>query len=488
MIEPRQRRPFFGSVLLMSPGLLIPAAATAVSLPVLVRLMSPEEFGLHGLAIALLFSMQVVTNGWLVTATIRYRSVATIELEKRCLESILTTLVLGSSVASSAMMLVVMSLLSLFDVTVSAVFWLLPLQLCALNLATFQAQNARADLNIARFNLVSLARGVLGPMLGLLAVMWVSRTAFSFAGGATLGWVLAAAGASRSVRPAPLGRILTDPLGWRVVRFGAPLVPTYAFTQGLDVGDRFMLALLEGKAAAAVYTAAYSGTIGGFQMLLLLVSSAAGPSLVRVWRADKTGASSRVKDLLLLCLVLGLPLVLLSGLESESMDVVFGGSTGTGGGIALLALSGAGLALLAQWVAQRPLVHEERTKIVMFVYGACLLINLALNSVAIPLFGVQGAAVSTALSNVALLFGIGTRGSGVQEWWPGVSRALAVAVPALTVGGVASIMLGDPERPALDTALARLSLVGLASLAAGSAALLAVTGRWCRWPRAAMRS
>lgn len=422
-----------GATLKMAPGLLLPALSAAISLPILFRLVPTEEFGLHGLAAASLLVVQGLSNGWLVSSLVRYGPAVT-STEKPAFAVGMKSLVVLWSGAVLLLGLFVLGVITLFWDSLPGVFWLVPVQAAALNAVTLEAQTARVGLSIRRFNAISITRGLGGPAIGLLAVVVVEDTALGYALGCAVMWIglaiftfapVPGVGAMRAaVRSPPIAQ---------VIRFGTPLIPSHLMVQALDLSDRFVLAGVGTRVDVATYTSAYVASIVPFQFALLVTTAAAGPDLTRRWTRSPAEAAALAQRLTIGVVAFGASIIAASSLNPQSISLLVTGETDflSRGTLTVLSLGGA--LVVVQWVAQRGLILAERTTLIMGSYAATVLLNLVLNLILIPSFGVGGAVAATAASNAVLLSVVGIGSARELRWFPRPHLVLLVAL--LAVGG-----------------------------------------------------
>jgi len=184
----------------------------------------------------------------------------------------------------------------------------------------------------------------------------------------------------------------------RFLRYGLPLIPAAVAAWIIEYSDRYFVVHMLGLGDAGIYTGAYRLA----QIMRMLMAPLAFVLLPTILRLRKSGedplARSLTRDahsvyLLVACGIAPLLIVwgpqVLASLASESFRV----------SQSLLALLVIGELLLSLRMLYTQLLFlSERTAAVMLVIGGTALMNVAANLMLIPMLGLLGAALATAIS------------------------------------------------------------------------------------------
>ena len=187
-------------------------------------------------------------------------------------------------------------------------------------------------------------------------------------------------------------------------RFGLPLVPSALALWAINFVDRFFLAVFKGQSEVGVYSLAVraSSVIVFMMVAFRLAWPAFAYSIEDEALAKRTYAFVLTYLLLVCCwvsLVLGLLSPWIVRLLAPNKPSFYRASEAVG----ILAFAGtayAGYTVLAIGIGR-----AQRTQFNWIVTGAAALVNVVLNLVLIPPYGMMGAAISTLAAYVAMFVG-----------------------------------------------------------------------------------
>lgn len=317
-----------------------------------------------------------------------------------------------------------------------------------------------------------LLRNVLKIGVALLAATGVvaasAEVLYAALVGATVAGALLGAGLAGRHLALPSLEAAAGPDARRLLGIGAPLLANGVLWLALGWTDTLMVGGMRGTEAAAYYSVALKvATLAA--MGLVAVSAVLPERFGRLWRrGDRAGAGRVLRESGYLAGALAVPVAVAFGLLAGEILAVFGPPYAAGGtalrillaGQAVHALSGfAGIAL--------NMVGGHRQ--VLAVNATAALLNVLLNVLLVPPFGIDGAAAASATSLVVMNLVQG--GILVRAWG---TRWFASGIPGLAGLGL----------------LALLGAVGLAALPLGALATTAgavvlsgslATAAYLRW-------
>ncbi len=231
-------------------------------------------------------------------------------------------------------------------------------------------------------------------------------------------------------------------------RFGLPLVPSALALWAINFVDRFFLAVFKGQSEVGVYSLAVrAASVIVFMMVAFrLAWPAFAYSIEDETLAKRTYAFVLTYLLLVCCwvsLVLGLLSPWIVRLLAPNQPSFYRASEAVG----ILAFAGtayAGYTVLAIGIGR-----AKRTQFNWIVTGAGALVNVVLNLLLIPPYGMMGAAVSTAAAYVAIFVGMTLN---AQHVWPVPYQWRRVLT--LSLVAVALLVLGKAVDASLPLAVA----------------------------------
>jgi O-antigen/teichoic acid export membrane protein len=233
-------------------------------------------------------------------------------------------------------------------------------------------------------------------------------------------------------------------LGWQfdrgllreMNRFGLPLVPSALALWAINFIDRFFVALYKGQAEVGVYSLAVRAS--SVIVFLMIAFRLAWPAFA--YSIDDDSSARRTYSyvltyLLFICCWISLALGTLAPWIVKVLaptKPAFHRADEAVGLLAFASTAYAGYTVLAIGIGR-----ARQTQFNWIVSGAAAALNVALNFVLIPRYGMMGAAVSTAAAYVALFLGMtlnSQRVYPVPYQWRRVLTLSAVAVALTAVG------------------------------------------------------
>ncbi len=266
----------------------------------------------------------------------------------------------------------------------------------------------------------------------LLVVVWEQGALGVIVGNIT-GTLLVTAGLV-AVHRHWLGRSFSRPLLREMNRFGIPLVPTALALIAINFGDRFFLVHLADLEEVGLYEIGVR--IASAMVLLLTAFRTAWPAFAYSIR-DDAEARRTYAFVLTYLVVLASWVALGLGLLSPWLVRLLATPAFYEGSEVVAPLAFATVAYAAYVVMAIGVGRAKRTQFNWVIAGAAALLNVALNLLLIPPYGMMGAAIAT-VAAYSLMFVLMTwyaqRVFPVPYQWRRVATAAALAV-ALVVAG-----------------------------------------------------
>jgi O-antigen/teichoic acid export membrane protein len=394
----------------------LPGVIGFLTLAVYTRLLPPEQYGRYALVLAGVYLANATLFHWLRLGLLRF-----LPAQGDRPGPLLATLLAGYvAMAGLALALGLPAALLAPDAGWRA------LALIALPLLWAQAWHelnlnlAQSQLAPTRYGILALSKAVLalaggtalilfglgaaGPLLGLTLALVVPTLVFSRA-------------AWRGIGPRPAPGLTRE-----LLAYGLPLTVTFACNFVIGSSDRFLIAWFLGTDAAGTYAAGYD--LGWIPIAsLMMVVNLAGYALVI--RALEGGGAAAAQAQLqqngLLLLAVALPATLGAVILAPNLAPVVLGAPFRADGARLLPWIAPAALLAGAMLYYTNLAFQlgRRTLGQLWVTGAAALLNLGLNVVWIPRFGLLGAAWATLLA-----YGLGL----ALGWWLG-RRAFPLPLP-----------------------------------------------------------
>ena len=434
------------------PANIVQGVVGFLAIVVFTRLLSPEDFGRYALAFSVMTLVHVAVFTWLEAAMARFWAA-----QKTAAET-------AAHFAGLYRMAFVLT--ALYVPTVALLLWLLPVDPAfrwALAAGLFGApvrclaklaqERYRAAGEVAKAAGLDIFIAIGGLIIGV-------GFALAHAGGAAplAGLALAPLAALPFILPGELRQARNGVIDQTKLRayavYGYPIAASLALALVLASTDRFLLAAFLDTAAVGAYHAGYSIANRTLDVLFIWLGAAGTPALVmaleRGGRERLAAAAREQADTLIL---IGLPAAVGVALVAQPMAQFMIGED----------LRDAA-ALITPWIALSALLsgvtvyyfHQaftlsRKTGLLLLAMAVPAVVNVALNIVLIPRFGVLGAAWATAASfgfGLVASWALGRRVMPLPVPWEtlvrcGVASALmaAAVLPLPAIGGFAELML-----------------------------------------------
>ncbi|KQW83904.1 lipopolysaccharide biosynthesis protein [Brevundimonas sp. Root1279] len=447
------------------PANIVQGVVGFLAIVLFTRILSPEEFGRYALAFSVMTLAHVAVFSWLEAAMARFWAA---ETPGPGMSAHFAGLYRSAFALSAVFLVVCGAVLALwpgdplFRIALAAGLAGAPAR-CLVKLAQ---ERFRAAGEIAKAAGLDMAIAVGGLAIGV-GFAWAGL------GGAAplLGLGLAPLAALPFVLPGELRQAGGGTFEHARVRgyalYGYPIAASLALTVVLASTDRFLLAAFMDEAAVGAYHAGYSIANRTLDVLFLWLGSAGQPALVM---ALERGGADRLKEAareqLSTFMLIGLPAAAGVALVARPLAEVLIGEELRVAAASItpwIALSALLYGLTAYYFGQA-FTLGRKTKHLLAAMAVPAVLNVVLNLILVPRFGLIGAAWATAASFGVGLFAtmiLGRRIIALPVPWANLVRcSLATGVMALVVsvlppiGGIAELVLDSVTGAAVYAAAA----------------------------------
>lgn len=384
------------------PANIVQGVVGFLAIILFTRLLSPEDFGRYALAFSVMTLAHVAVFSWLEAAMARFLAAQTPGAAHNHFASLYRTAfgLSGGFLAVTGLALWALPADPLFKLALAVGLAGAPAR-CLVKLAQ---ERFRAEGEVARS-----ARLDMAVTLGGLAIGVGFALAGVGAAAPLLGLGLAPLAALPFVLPGELKQARGGAFETGRVReyamYGYPIAASLALTVVLSSTDRFVLDAWLGEAAVGAYHASYSIANRTLDVLFLWLGTAGQPALVM---ALERGGVERLKaaarEQLSTFLLVGLPAAAGVALVARPLSEVLIGEelrTAAAGVTPWIALSALLFGLTAYYFGQAFTLGKKTRRLLMAMAVPAGL-NVILNLILVPRFGLMGAAWATAAS-----FGLG---------------------------------------------------------------------------------
>ena len=433
------------------PANIVQGVVGFLAIILFTRLLSPEDFGRYALAFSVMTLAHVAVFSWLEAAMARFWAAQTPGAVQGHFASLYRTAFVLSTgfLAVTGLAVWLVPTDPLFKLALAVGLAGAPVR-CMVKLAQ---ERFRAEGEVAKSARLDMAVTAGGLAIGV-------GFALAGAGGAAplLGLGLAPLAALPFVLPGELKHARGGTFEAGRVRdyamYGYPIAASLALTVVLSSTDRFVLDAHLGEAAVGAYHASYSIANRTLDVLFLWLGTAGQPALVM---ALERGGMERLKvaarEQLSTFLLVGLPAAAGVALVARPLSEVLIGEelrTAAASVTPWIALSALLFGLTAYYFGQA-FTLGKKTKRLLVAMAVPAGLNVILNLILVPQFGLMGAAWATAASFGAGMIAtwmIGRRVVALPIPWESLARcSVATGIMALVVsqlpavGGLVELIL-----------------------------------------------
>ncbi|MEZ5864263.1 MAG: lipopolysaccharide biosynthesis protein [Geminicoccaceae bacterium] len=416
----------------------LPALLNFAALAIYTRLLAPEQFGVYAMVVAALGIAHTVFLSWLDLGLLRF--LATYEARRGTF--IGTILIAFSAMLALAGLASLPALWLIGDPLLGRLLPLCFLLFCVEGFAELHLRLANAQLAPAVYGRMAITRALTALAVGGALVL---------AGVGPEGILVGLAAGAVAAVVAPtrreLGPLLAD---WRrsatpvfdpaVLRhlflYGAPLVITLGLDVVLAGADRFLLASVIGADAAGVYAVGYQLTAYTLGTLLVIVNLAGYPLAVKAFESGGLAAAEpHLRQNALLLWGLGLPAAGGMALLAPNITAVVTGSAFAADAALVMPVLVLAALLQRSRTYYFDLAFQLRAQVgwQALISAATVVLNIGLNLLLIPHFGILGAAWATVAAcglGLALSIAFGRRLLALPLIW-GEAGRLCLATAAM---------------------------------------------------------
>jgi len=202
-------------------------------------------------------------------------------------------------------------------------------------------------------------------------------------------------------------REVTATLGKAMLLYGMPLMVLETLGLVMRLSDRYFIQAILGENELGMYSASYNLTAYLDLIILTAMVQALKPYYMQLWETDgATRTKAFLADGMHTYLVVGVPLIVLFSLVSPHLLSFLASDKYLPGTIIIPFIAFSFLLEGAMHFLAAGLYIKKNTKTLMFWGALATLLNLGLNLIAIPLFGILGAAVVTIISYFVFVLGV----------------------------------------------------------------------------------
>jgi O-antigen/teichoic acid export membrane protein len=375
----------------------VPALMGFVAIRLFTEKLSPAEYGRYALVVATVCLLNALIFQWLRLSLVRYLPA------HRENPTLLRSTMMTATVILVGFAGVVAAIIACLPIRAEWRGIVLPCWVMLAVQAVFElcGENSRAMLKPGVFMLLQLTRTVGNVLIGLLFVLlgagwWGPLCGLTI--GMAIGCVFALRNDWRGVRWS-FDRALLKQLA----HYGLPLSITVALAFVISSSDRYIIDRFMGESAVGLYSVAVDFTTQTLITLMLVVYMAMFPLAVRAFEHEgKEAAQHQMRSNASLLLAIGIPCVIGMTMLAPGIAQCFLGKNFRATAAHIIPLVALGSFLYGFKACHFDCAFQfaHRTIYQVWIVLFVAILNFALNWLAIPKYGINGAAGASALAYV----------------------------------------------------------------------------------------
>jgi O-antigen/teichoic acid export membrane protein len=383
--------------------MVIPALFSFASIYCYTRILSPAEFGYYSLALNTMILISACGYNWLQAALPRLLPEALRQEKER---KLLTTAYVAY-IAVSLIIVVLTVIYAVFSNSGPMQWVIITAAIMAIARALLNINQSvhKSRLHFNRYNIVECGQALLGFVFGIICVTALGLEAKGAIAGVILGMVLLSLFDLKLM--CSLKRSDYDTASLRqIAHFGLPLVFSLGIATFLSVSDRFLVEYISGPVSLGMYAAGYTVVDRILVMIFMMTALPSFPLLIH--KLEHEGVEAARKQTYhnaVALLITAMPAC--AGLILCSQHVAYfligpelrAGAVQVMPYIAIASLMGG----LATHYFDHSFYLAKKSNLLLLTKAVPTVLNLGLNIMLIPTYGIMGAAIANVAAYALLL-------------------------------------------------------------------------------------
>lgn len=416
----------------------LPGLINLAALMLFTRMLTPEEYGQYSLVITGVGLGYVVLYQWLQLGILRFYP----RYEDRSPEF------LGSislSYLFISFFVLLLALFSLFFVDTTELELLYAIGVIILWFWAFHELNlelVRIQSKPSQYAVYGFIKSIGTIALGALFV-WLGWSALGILGGALIALFFSSIRGAFKQWPFPYFKLFDLNIMRELFKYGLPLIATFALSFIISSSDRFIIGWLLGTEAVGGYSAGYDITSQTLGIIMVIINLAAYPLVVRALENEgENAARKQLSKNFLLLLAVSLPATVGLAILAIPVAGVFLGEAFRESAITLIPWIAAATLLsgLKAYYFDLSFQLGKKTHVQVWSVAIAAIVNIALNMLWIPEYGVLGAAYATLAAYIIALVVSIMLGKQAFVLPIPVVESMKIILAALVMGLVMSIV------------------------------------------------
>lgn len=366
---------------------------------ILTRLLDASEYGIYALVFATLQLSHTLFFTWMEAAMERFHARA--EREGNLNNHIYTLYRTSVTLMLAGILIFMIAImLSPFSLHIKTVLAFALGSTAVQSLLRLGMEAHKAANRIIRYSLTNSAQMTISFTLGILLVILTPlREAGPFAG-LLLGNLIMLCIDLPFMRRFMKGGTFQPNSVKNYLLYGVPICFSLILEYALSTSDRFVIALLLTEADVGKYSAGYGLANRSIDVLFIWIGIAVTPMLVRTLESEGMSAClEQMKTYGATLLLVTMPAAVGLGLVAQPVSFLLGEPVREAGAQIIPWIVGAGVVNgMISYYIQRAFMLSGNTKMLPITMIVPMIINIGLNFILLPRFGLMGAVYATIIS------------------------------------------------------------------------------------------
>lgn len=429
------------------PSKAIPFILAFVFVPILTRLMSPEEYGIFTLILTFNLIMMTLVTGWLYPSAIRfYADYNIVQKDNVYFSSFFFCLFVQVTIVSILYFFIVHTYANSSNISITILFLGL-LSFVSMSINEAIVNLFRPSREIKSYSIYLVTSHFLQFILSIGLMLIFDNGIKGLFSGYCLGYGIVVPFMMFQImrgREISFGNVSKNTI-LSFASYGIPLVASNIFWWILNFSDRYLINFFMGKSYTGIYAANYDLIDKSIRNIGVFFIFVASPIIMHAWATKGQKETQRIlKNLLKYLLLCVLPIVAFVSIDYRMIAKMLLNEHYYSGIVVLPIVSFAAMAFSLQQFFQYPFLLKKNTRSILLFTAISAVLNLGLNVIFIPEWGIKGAAAATLISSFLLCAMMATYSrkylTGIVPVKPAIISIIAVCCSALSVRIIDNVM------------------------------------------------
>ena len=387
------------------PSKAIPFILAFAFVPILTRLISPEEYGIFTLILTFNLIMITLVTGWLCPSAIRfYAEYNMAQRENVYFSSFFFCLIFQVAIVSILYFFIIYMYGDNSNINVTILLLgMASFISMAINEGTVNLFRPSREIKSYSFYLIVTHFLQFTLSIGVLLIF--DNGIKGLFSGYCLGYGIVVPFMMFQImrgREIAFGNVSKKTIS-SFASYGIPLVASNVFWWILNFSDRYLINLFMGKSYTGIYAANYDLIDKSIRNIGVFFIFVASPIIMHAWATKGQKETQQLlKNVLKYLLLCMLPIVAFVSIDYRLIARILLNENYYSGIVILPIVSFAAMAFSLQQFFQYPYLLKKNTRSILLFTAISAALNLGLNVIFIPEWGIKGAAVATLISSFLL--------------------------------------------------------------------------------------